>query len=287
VLPVWIAYESGLFAQNGLDVNFQLIAGNTNMASLLSGEVQIAQGGGGEIITAVANGADPVMVANIAPVYPFIFEVRPEIKTPDDLRGKTLGVSTLGASDYIATRVVLQKFGLDPDKDVTIVQVGISGARVSAMLSNAIQGSVIDRSLTATIEAQGMHPIYDLTQEGLPTISLGIEAEGGWLNSHRDVMQRYVDSIVQAIARERQDQAFSIGVLKKYLKSDDDEAMAEQYRADLAIVPSLPYLVPEQFKDSVEQLAALDPRVRNVDVSKMVDNSFVQSAADRGLDRAG
>lgn len=282
-LPVWIAYESGLFAQHGLDVSLKLVVGSTNMATLLSGETQIAQGGAGEIISAAASGADPVLVANIAPVYPFILEVAPGIQSADDLRGKTLGVSTVGASDYIATRIVLQKLGLDPDKDVTIVQVGISSARIAALSSGGIQASLIDRSLVPTAEAQGAHPLYDLAKEQIATVDTGVEVEGAWLNAHRDLMQRYVDAIVEAISREKNDEAYSVSILEQYYQSTDAAAMTDVYRAYMATVPSLPYPAVDQFSDAATQLAVLDPRVANVALDGLVDRSFVESAATRGL----
>src|SRR5207302_8662383 len=88
-LASWVAKEAGIYAQNGLDVDLQLVAGGSKtMAALLSGQEDLTLQGGGEVLSASASGADLVVLAALAPVYPYLFEVSPDIKTIDDLRGK-------------------------------------------------------------------------------------------------------------------------------------------------------------------------------------------------------
>src|SRR5437588_683753 len=139
-LASWVAKEAGIYAQNGLDVDLQLIAGGSKtMAALLSGQEDLTLQGGGEVLSASASGADLVVLAALAPVYPYLFEVSPDIKTIDDLRGKKVGVSSPGGSADIASRVALKKQGLDPDVDVTFVAVDSHANRTAALISGAIQ----------------------------------------------------------------------------------------------------------------------------------------------------
>ncbi len=284
-LPLWIAADDGTFLQNGIDADVQLIASAQGVAALLSGQTQIAGIGGSEILSAAAGGADLAVVATLVPVYPHKFEVAPEIKTAADLKGKKVGISSIGSSSDIATRVLLKRIGLDPDKDVAIVPVGSVEARTAALLSGAIQAAVTLVPDTLLVEDKGFKPLYDLAALNLPASQTTVAIPRTLVTSRRDVVQRLIDSLIVASVRMRQDRAFAIATLKKWLKSTDGRAMAATYDDAVRIIPLLPFPKAAQFKDSVETLGAKNDKVRTYDLSKLLDPSFVQSAADRGLDK--
>jgi NitT/TauT family transport system substrate-binding protein len=213
-----------------------------------------------------------------------LFEVPSDITSLDDLRGKRVGVSSIGSSSDIATRAGLRRAGLDPDKDVTIVAVGSSQNLVAGLLNGAIQGAVSRPPDSVGLEAKGFHPLFDLAEQRLPSVNTCIVVPRAFLNTRREVAQRFVDAVVEGLTRVRQDRAFSIEVLKKYFQSDDQAAMEAAYDYHVQrVYPRVPTLSPTQFADSVEQLSRTEPRVRDVDLSKLIDNSLVQSAVDRGL----
>jgi hypothetical protein len=100
------------------------------------------------------------------------------------------------------------------------------------------------------------------------------------------VIQKYIDAVVEGTARAKNDKPFAMSVLKKYFKSDDDRAMSATYDFfALDVSPSIPNITLDQFKTSIDELGKSDPKVKDYDVSKAIDNSFVKSAADRGLDK--
>jgi NitT/TauT family transport system substrate-binding protein len=285
-ISLWVAADEGYFDAHGLSVDAQLLAGGANtVAALLSGQVQFAHAGGSEALNASASGADLVVVAMLAPVYPYIFEVVPEINSVNDLVGKTIGVATIGGSADVATRVVLRQNGLDPTKDVTIVATGSAQNRTAALLSGAIQGGMAGGPPdTLELEARGLHPLFDLAALKLPAANTSVIAQRSWVNAHRDMVQRYVDALVEATAQLRQDKPGTVAVLKKYYKTDDDVAMSAAYDFHVGEVLSpLPLPRVEQFGDAVEQLSQSNPRIREVDLAKLIDPAFVQDAAERGL----
>ncbi len=286
-LAPWVAKESGIFLKNGLDVDLQLISGGSRtMAALLSGEMQVTQQGGAEALSATAGGADVMVLGTLAPVYPYKFEVSASITGPNDLKGKKVGISNVGGSADIATRVTLGKMGLDPAKDVQIVPVESHANRTAALLSGQIQGAVDDPPDSVDLERHGLHPIFDLAQQKLPAANTVIAVRSSWLSGHRDVAQHYVDSIVQAIAQAKKDKASTVVVMKKYFKSDDTEAMNIAYDFFMnQVTPSLPYPMTGQFQDSQRYLGQQNQRVRDFSISKLIDDSFMKSAANRGLDK--
>src|SRR5713226_5642607 len=96
-LSLWVAKESGVFAKNGLDVDLQYIASVNAFAALLAGQVQASSGGGSEVISGTANGADVVVVANLMPIYPYFMEAPASIKTAADLKGQSIAITNPGA----------------------------------------------------------------------------------------------------------------------------------------------------------------------------------------------
>jgi len=281
----WYAFEKGIFKENGLDVDLQSINGGAQTsAALLAGGIQIGQFGGSEALSAVAGGADLVLVANLAPVYPYKLYVRKGITTVADLKGKKIGVSNAGGSSDIATRAALKAVGLDPDKDVNIVAVGSHANRTAALLAGSIDAGVDDPPEDLELVKAGLTALIDLASQKLPAANTGVIMQRTYLSANKDTVQAYVDSLTIARAKMKADKQGSMDVLKKYFKVDDATALSAAYDFFMNEVTTA-YLFPDpaQFKDAVEILGAKNAKIKAVDISKMLDRTFIQSAQDRKL----
>lgn len=134
------------------------------------------------------------------------------------------------------------------------------------------------------MEDKGFHPLINMASQKLPNANGSTIGQRSWVNANKDVVQRYIDSIVIADQRIRQDKAGTIKIMEKYLKSDDERGMSAAYDFYVNdVYPVAPFPAPEQFADSVTILAKQNPAMKNFDVGKVLDRSFVQSAVDRGL----
>jgi NitT/TauT family transport system substrate-binding protein len=274
--------ESGITQRQGLDVQLEYIASSTGIPAVLSGQVQIANVGGSETLSAAAQGADLVIIATTQPVYPFVLMAPSHIPSVDQLKGKTIGVSNVGSTSDTATRITLRSVGLDPDKDVTIVSVGSLENRMAAMLQGGIDGGVAQPPEQLALEDKGFHVIYDLAAHKIPGAGGALVVQRSWLNANRSVAQRYVDSLVEAATASRQDKESAIKVLQKYLKTDDRRALETTYDFFVGSVnPIYPSVNAAQFGDAVAQLSAINPRVKDFDLTTLLDNSLVQSAIER------
>jgi ABC-type nitrate/sulfonate/bicarbonate transport system substrate-binding protein len=280
---LFVAKEAGIFEQHGLDVNVQAIAGgSTTVSALLAGDIQIVTAGASEAIAAAAGGSDLVIVGVLSPVYSFLLEVPPSVKTPEDLKGKLLGVVALGATADIATRVGLRKLGLEPEKDVRITALGTQQAQTAAILNGTVDGGMMNYPLNLQAESKGFHSLLDMAQAKLPSAASSVYVQRPYATGHRDVVQGYIDSIVAGTARFKKDKPFAISVYKKYLKLDDEKALSATYDYfSKEVVPDFPYPRPENFADSIAVLAVKNPAVATFDINKAIDPSYVQSAADR------
>lgn len=283
-LPVWVADAAGIFKKNHLDVTVRYIASSQGIAALLSGQTQAADIGGPESLSAAAGGADIVTVTNDSPVYPFVLQAPASITNVQQLKGKKVGVSSIGSASDIATRLALQKEGLNPNKDVTILAVGSASNRIAAMLGGSIQAGLSFPPATLKLESKGFHTLIDVSKLGLPAALDTSIFRRSWLNSHKQAVQEYVDSLIEAIAMIKKNESFTVNVLKKYYKSSDTHAMQVTYDYfSKNVLPTLPYIKAADYADAKTVLAQKNPKVKSYDVNKMIDNSFVKSAAARGI----
>lgn len=285
IIPEWVAQEAGLFGKHGLDVDLQYAASATSVAAVVAGQMQLATVGLSEVLGAIAGGADLVVIATQVPAYTYIFEVAPGIQSIDDLKGKSVGISRTGSSSDIGTRVVLKKFGIDPDKDVQLVQTGSVSDRTAAMKSGAIKAAVAAPPETLAVERLGWHPMYDLAALGLPAVTLGFVVQRSYRDANAPTLQAYVDAVVEGIARVRSDRVLSTDLLKKNLNIDsaEDADATYAYISRPELLPSYPYPRAEQFTDTLAVLGQTNERMSKLDVASLLDISFVKSAEDRGV----
>jgi NitT/TauT family transport system substrate-binding protein len=278
--PVWITYKAGLFKKHGLDVDLVYQASTLQIPSLLSGDVQIIHLGGPELVSAAAAGADVVVLATIAPVYAYMLMAPNAVRKPSDLKGASIGISKFGDTSDIETKDALRRYGVDP-KDVTIVQIGSSSNRTTALLSGAVRATLLSPPITNQIAPQGYHVLIDLAKLRIPA-ALTVSARRSWVNAHRDVVQRYIDALCEGIALEKRDKAYAISVISEYLKIDDQQLVAATYDFYAKeVLPSVPYVRVEQLKSGLSELVKTNPNLNNVDVSTLMDNSYLQNAAKK------
>ncbi|HEY8692387.1 MAG TPA: ABC transporter substrate-binding protein [Chloroflexota bacterium] len=287
-LPLWTANDTGIFKKNGLDVKVVISTSSSSgmISDLIAGQLQVVWTDGTNAVSADANGADLVIIAMIHPQYGYLLMAPASIKTPADLKGKKIAVSNLTGTDAVATKEALPKLGLDPQKDVTFVPVASNSNRTAALLSGAAQATMLDPPGTLQLESQGFHSIADTTTMNLPSTNASLNVQRSYTASHRDAVQKFIDSIVEGIALDKKDKAMGVAIMKKYEKSDDDKAMQITYDFYNPITPSLPYPKQDNLANAVDQLSGENPKLKTVDLSKIIDPSFVQSAADRKLDQA-
>jgi ABC-type nitrate/sulfonate/bicarbonate transport system substrate-binding protein len=192
----------------------------------------------------------------------------------------------IGDSSDIATRLSLRKLGLDPEKDVTIVQTGNHANRTAAMSAGAIQGGVDSPPATLELEDKGFNVLVDLAATKSPAANLCVTLQRSWLAANRDEMQRFMDVWVQGSVRARTDKAHALDILAKYTQSDDHRALESAYDYYATeVIPDYPFLRMENMADSIDVLSQTNPKIKELDVAGMLDPSFVQSAFDRGLAR--
>src|SRR5438128_11476139 len=230
--PAYVAKEAGIFDANLLDVDLQLIASTTGLPALLAGQTQIAHIGGSEALTTTAGGGDVVVVANTGPVWPYQLYAAADIKTPADVMGKKVAIAGVGGTFDIGIRTMLPKLGLVPDTDVTVRSTGSAANATAALLSGGVSATLSSPPDTLKLEAAGFHSLAKMADLNLPTAATTIVVTRAYVNANKTVVQRYVDSIVQAIAKARAARPGTIAALQQQRNSGDDQGMPAAYAAD-------------------------------------------------------
>jgi NitT/TauT family transport system substrate-binding protein len=287
-LPLFYARDKGIFAKNGLDVTLQGLGGGpVAAAALQSGEIQIVDITGSEVVSADAAGADIIILATLTPVYPYVFEVSQAISSKDDLKGKTIAVRAFGDATDIATRVLLKKEGLDPDKDVTILAVQQEGARMASLMAGQICCTVAQVQDRVLLEKNNFHMLFDMTTLSIPNAQGVIATNRAYAKDRPDVIQHFMDSLIESIARSKNDRAGSLPVLKAELKLEDDTIVAATYDFFIGeVVPNVPTPTAAQFADGISMLSQQNDKVKGFDVAPFIDASYLDNSVKRGLDKS-
>ena len=152
-LVIWVAKDTGIFAKNNIDAQTIYFSGGTlSVTAMISGDTPLIQASGPGIVSAGLAGAEPVYVVGGIVTLDYWLMTQPEIKTAEQLKGGTIAVARFGgAADFVA-RYALARLGLNPGKDVTIVQTGSTPERLAAMESRRVSGSALVPPSTFTAE---------------------------------------------------------------------------------------------------------------------------------------
>lgn len=275
-LPAYVA-QTGYTKKNGLNVNLEDLNSTAGTAALISGDVQIANIGGIDVLTADAAGAHLVIVANYDPVSNYELLVPPTVTKASQLIGKKIGISSPGSVSDSATLEALHYIGLTSSQ-VDIVAVGSHSARTAAALNGQISGEVDYPPGSIQVESHGWHPLVSLATKKLGSSGECIAVTRSYLKAHRGVVQRYVDAVIQAIGKIKADEALSVTVLDQYFATSNRAEMKQTWKALVPILPKYPVPTVGQMESDVRFATAKDPLLATFNVASALDPTLVQTA---------
>lgn len=283
--PPWVAKEAGIFSKHGLDV--EVIAtpsGVEGMNALIAGEIQFLQIAGGTTVSAAVGGADVMIIATTIGTFVQNLVVRPEIEKPEQLRGKSIGISRFGTSIDTGARIALRHFGLVPEKDVAIVQIGSIESIVPAIQGNRVQGGILSYPSISQAKKLGNRVLLDISSLGIPYASTGVTTRGKLIHDDPDLVRRYMAAQVEAIARMKKDKKLTLTVMGKYLRTKDQEILSESYEVYVQkYLLKEPLPTVEAVRSVLDELASRNPKAKDQDPKKFFDDSFVRQFEASGF----
>jgi NitT/TauT family transport system substrate-binding protein len=283
--PLWITQERGFFRKYGLDVQLVFIeSGSTTVQSLISKEVAFAQMAGAGVLQSRLRGSDVVLIAGFLNTMDYQLMVDKNITRPDHLKGKTMAVSRFGSSSDFATRYALDKFGLVPDKDVTILEIGSQPARFAALESGKIQAAMVAIPLTRRAKTLGFHALADLQMLGLEYQHTGLATTEALIRARPDLVRNVMKAYVEGIHYYKTRRAGSLGILAKYLKTPNIEVLTEVHEnLGLKLTPQKPYPTLRGIEIMLRELAAREPKARRARPDEFVNLAFIKELDHSGF----
>jgi ABC-type nitrate/sulfonate/bicarbonate transport system substrate-binding protein len=284
ITSLWAAKETGLFKKYGLDID--LIAfpsGTEGMAAMIAGEIEFLAIAGATTASAAIGGADVTSVALINDRLLTSLIVGQSIQRPEDLKGKSIGISRFGTSIDTAARIAIQHYGLEPVKDVSLVQVGAVSSAVASLRGGRIQGAILSYPTIIHARREGFREMLDIASLGTPYAANGITLRRSFMQQRREITVNFLKAFLESIARVKKDKPLAVEVMGKYLRTKDRELLEETY--DFAVTKYLkarPYPTVEAFRSVVDELSQLNPKAKGQDPRRFYDDAILQE-----LDKSG
>ena len=281
---VHIAKDRGLFAKYGLVVESVYIpGGSTNVQVLVSGSLDLSQLSGAPGVAANLEGADLVYVLGLLDKLNYQLATRPEIKSVEQLKGKKFGVSRFGSSADFGMRALLKRLGVDPVKEATILQIGDEPARIAAITSGNIDGTVVNAPFGMEAERLKLNLIADSVKMNIPFFNTGVLGTKRFMEKQEPKLMNFLRAYLEAIKVLKTEKEYSVKALAQFTRVQNLKAIAEGYDYFVNQLPNVPYPSVEAMQAVVAQIAETNPRARGIDAKNYVNDRYLRRLEDEGF----
>jgi len=282
----WIAQEAGLYEKYGVHTDQVLILAASRMVqAMLGGDVPFATAGGNAAVDANLAGGDLVMVGALAKVPAFYVMALPEIKSVEDLRGKAVGVTRFGSSTDFTMRYVLKKAGLEPGKDVTILQMGDLFAAVAALKTRQIMAAPFSSPTNVQAQEVGARVLVNMGKAGLFFPHDAWMARRSFIQTRSDLVKRVLMAYSEGVHKLHTDPELSKRTLRKYARVTDPKLVDGIYQYALDYVDRIPYNTREGIQEVLNQVADRSPKAKSAKPEEFYDDRYVKELEASGFYR--
>ena len=275
--------KQGIFRKNGLEAEIIYVgSGSLLLQALLAGSFDAALSQGSEAVLPKLRGVDLRIVASIANHFNHVYLTHPAITSFKQLKGKRVAVSRFGSGSHFITNLVLKEGGLDPQKDVTVLQIGNSSARMAAILAGTVEGSVMAGDFIPRARKEGFNILADLAGTKLEYPFLSLYALGSTIDRSSKTIKALIKSLSESIRLFKTDRNLAKAVIKSALRIDDPETLEFIATRSAKVLDEKPFPTPAGIRLVLEELSESEPKAKT---SKFED--FVDLRALRELEREG
>jgi NitT/TauT family transport system substrate-binding protein len=279
-IPLWIAKDAGLFEKYGLNVNLVVIAaGTAAIGALASGDVEILGAPGSTTMVSAARGLPFVIIGTFGPAA-WKLAAHPAITSPQELRGKTVGISRPGTTIEFATRRALVKLGFTPGKDVNILATGLaeSNKRVLVMLQGRIDATLVSPDNLFEAEQKGLKLsiLADLKEMGISTSASDLSAKRDFLKNQRQRARSFMMAYCEAIWLGKANKSVALGSFRKHMREQDPRRLETLHKNYIVeALPLKPYPMEDVIQSDIENFASTIPEFRGKHLADFVDKSIL------------
>jgi ABC-type nitrate/sulfonate/bicarbonate transport system substrate-binding protein len=284
--PLWIAKEQGFFAKHGLNAEVILVRGSPILAAAMSsGEIELGFTGGTAVLGAAVGGADLKLLANFTTRLTQDLIVRSGIRTAQDLRGKKLGIVSIGGTTWMVAILGLEHLGLEPGRDkINLMPIGDQTVLAQALLAGTIDATILDSVYSRRLQEKGCIIMAEFAKANIPLASVGVVARAAVIEKKPLVIENALKALVEANAyvHNPANKAVTLNVLRRRLKIGEREA-EEGFQDMLLGLDRKPYPSLEGMRNIQRLMKVHNPKAESVRVEDLVDQRFLRKLDESGF----
>ena len=281
---LWVAQEGRLFEKYDIESRLVLIAsGSLMVQAMLGGDLPVAGAAGSAAVDASLGGADVVMFGSMVKVPAFYIMALPEIKTIDDLRGKSVGVTRFGSSTDFTMRYILRKQGLEPGRDVTLLQTGDLFAAAAMLRTRAIVAAPFSSPANLRAEEAGAKVLMNMGKAGVYFPHDAFMARRSFINTNEDLTRRFLKAYGEGVYRLFTDRELSRRAIANYGRAIDAKTNDAVYQYAVDYVDKIPYNTREGVQEVLNQIAPRNPKAKTARPEEFYDDRFVKELDSQGF----
>ena len=259
-LPIWVAKDAGYFAKNGLNVEPVNIRGGALITmGIMSGQLQFSGAGAESAVAARVEGGDVVLLACPVDSDPVYFITRPEIKSAAALKGKSTAVTRLGSTTHFYLRAAARHVGLDPEKDLTILQLGTGTETAAALENGRIAAAAITHRYALPFLQRGWPLLVDLSTTDLVYPSSCVASSRAFVKAEPKLVEDFLRAYVAGIQLIKKDANFAEKSFAKWLREKDAYLIKTTVEAYSKIFKLTPYVPDRGIENVMKDLASRRP----------------------------
>ncbi|HEY7167939.1 MAG TPA: ABC transporter substrate-binding protein [Candidatus Binatia bacterium] len=286
--PLWMAKDHGFFAKYGLEVETIYIpSGTLGMQSLLGGETKILAADGSSVVNARLRGAPVKIFLGMVNYYPNPFFSTPEIKTPADLRGKKIAVTRIGSSSYVATVMLMKKFGFEESRDYAILQLGSTQNRLAALTKGMIQATTLSAPESVIAKNAGMKILIPGPEMGKLGVTIQHQSanvmESSLHNEFRATLKQYAKGYLEGVRQVYRSKEETLAVLRKYTRVNDAQVLSASYDESIDAIEKQGTLVEAGVQVLISEQAKTDPKAKTAKPSDFLDGTIISELNKEGF----
>lgn len=280
----WIAKDAKLYEKNGLDVDIVYLRGGSGDTSkaMIAGSIFAAPVTTATLMTANLSGADLTTIAHTTKAVQSKIMSRPDLKRPEDIKGKRIASSGLGSLGDFLHRVVIKRYGINPERDVTWLSIGAPPDRLQALENKLVDAADLSHPFDIRAEKKGFKTLWDARTE-VPYPSMSVVTRRKTIQDDRDTVMRMIRAHVEGIHFLKTQKEASLKILAKYLKTNDKEIIDGSYDIYKEDFISVPYPIIQGLQTTYEYVAQRRPEIYNHKPEEFTDPSFIAELEKSGF----
>src|SRR5262245_49527403 len=276
---VWfLAQDKGFYKKYGLDVDLLFIQSTTtSVSSLLAGDVHVANASGGAVASAVVAGANLVMVACYLNSLPYELVVNESIKSAEDLKGKSIGISRIGSASDVAARALIRGLGMEPDKQVPIMQVGGPAERAAAFRTGRIAGFPSPPGIIHLTKGMPFKVLISTAdfQKRFDFPYICATTTKSYLSRQRETVKKVVMAHIEATHFFKTRKEESKKIVSKYSRISNEAYLEDAYTASAKLYDTVPLVTRAGTETQIKEATSRKPGAQ-LRIEDMVDDSIVR-----------